>query len=315
MGRELNASMRGVVAAVHVRDVGGAPHAPPGYVELLRGVGIAGDASAGTGHRQVCVLAEESLVLLPGGGQGLTPGSFGENLVTRGIDLRHLAEGRRVRVGDRAVLQVTEGVGVAHGLGAPPRLYARVARSGPLRAGDVIATDADLDRIRVAVLTLSDRGAAGDRRDESGVLLAAMLGDALGVPPVVHDLLADDLEAIRRRLIELADDVMCDLVVTTGGTGLSPRDVTPEATRAVIDREVPGIAEAIRAGGVAKNPRAMLSRGVCGQRGATLILNLSGSPRAVREQLAIVFPVLLHAVAVASGIPQDCGQHGAHARP
>jgi molybdopterin adenylyltransferase len=163
-------------------------------------------------------------------------------------------------------------------------------------------------RPRFAVVTLSDRAADGTRPDEAGPLAAQLLRDALGTDAAHCDVLPDDAGRLERRLVELADVERCDLVVTTGGTGLSPRDVTPEATLAVIDREVPGIAEAIRAGGLAVTPLAMLSRGVCGQRGRTLILNLSGSPKAVREQLAIVLPVLPHALATGAGVVLDCGR-------
>jgi molybdopterin adenylyltransferase len=163
-------------------------------------------------------------------------------------------------------------------------------------------------RPRFAVVTLSDRCADGTRPDEAGPLAARLLREALGTDAAHCDVLPDDAAGIERRLVELADIELCDLIVTTGGTGLSPRDVTPEATLAVIDREVPGIAEAIRARGLTATPLAMLSRGVCGQRGRTLILNLSGSPKAVREQLAIVLPVLPHALATAAGVVLDCGR-------
>ena len=160
--------------------------------------------------------------------------------------------------------------------------------------------------MRFAVVTLSDRAADGTRPDEAGPLAVLLLREALGAEPTYTEVLPDDGERLKTRLIELADFEQCDLIVTTGGTGLSPRDVTPEATLAVIDRQVPGIAEAIRAGGLLVTPLAMLSRGVCGQRGRTLILNLSGSPKAVREQLAIVLPVLHHALRTASGVTLDC---------
>jgi molybdenum cofactor synthesis domain-containing protein len=163
-------------------------------------------------------------------------------------------------------------------------------------------------RSRFAVLTLSDRAADGTRPDEAGPLAVEILRGALGTEPIAAEILSDDRERLRARLIELADFEQCDLIVTTGGTGLAPRDTTPEATLAVIEREVPGIAEAIRAGGLAKTPLAMLSRGVCGQRGRTLIVNLSGSPKAVREQLAIVLPVLRHALETAAGVAIDCAR-------
>jgi len=121
-------------------------------------------------------------------------------------------------------------------------------------------------------------------------------------------MLPDDRQSIERKLADLCDDKICDLIVTTGGTGLSPRDVTPEATQAVCDRTIPGIAEAIRAAGLAYTPRAMLSRAVAGQRGQTIILNLSGSPKAVKEQLGIVTPVLLHALETSTGIAMECAR-------
>jgi molybdenum cofactor synthesis domain-containing protein len=159
-------------------------------------------------------------------------------------------------------------------------------------------------RPRFAVVTASDSSAAGTRPDVSGPLAAEILEAAFGVPPLVVDVVPDDRESLERRLIGLTDGERCDLIVTTGGTGLAPRDVTPEATLAVVDRLVPGIAEAIRAGGMAKTPFAMLSRGVAGQRGTCLIVNLAGSPKAVREQLAILIPVLPHALSIAAGVAE-----------
>ncbi len=106
----------------------------------------------------------------------------------------------------------------------------------------------------------------------------------------------------------MADDKVCDIIFTTGGTGLSPRDITPEVTLSVIDREVPGMAEAMRLEGLKFTPRAMLSRAVCGQRGQTLIVNLSGSPKAVKEQFGALGDCIVHALETSSGIPQDCAR-------
>ena len=167
------------------------------------------------------------------------------------------------------------------------------------------------DPVRYAVLTVSDRAASGERPDESGPAAVELLRQALGSAPFEQAVLPDERALIEAALIRLSDQADCALIVTTGGTGLAPRDVTPEATAAVIDRSVPGMAEAIRAAGLAHTPHAMLSRGVCGTRGKTLIINLSGSPRAVCEQLAVVAPVLRHAMQTASGASQDCARrHG-----
>lgn len=154
--------------------------------------------------------------------------------------------------------------------------------------------------MRAAVLTVSDSAAAGEQADLSGPLLRELV-EAAGGEVVRADVLPDDHEAIAAWLREVADREGVDLAVTSGGTGLAPRDVTPEATRAVLEREAPGIAEALRAAGLAKTPRAMLSRNVAGLRGQTLIVNLSGSPKAVREQWEAFVPVLQHAVDTVRG--------------
>jgi molybdopterin adenylyltransferase len=149
--------------------------------------------------------------------------------------------------------------------------------------------------IRAAVLTISDRSARGEREDESGVVLARLLSEA-GASIVVREIVSDELEPLIDKLRALADRDDVNLVMTTGGTGLAPRDNTPEATRAVIEREAPGLSEAMRAETLRQTPQAMLSRGVCGVRSAALIINLPGSPKGVRECFAVLRPVLRHAV-------------------
>src|SRR5438270_12981708 len=154
--------------------------------------------------------------------------------------------------------------------------------------------------IRAAAVTVSDRCARGEREDESGALLVELLREA-GATVVAKEVLPDDLAPLAERLRALADREDVNLVVTTGGTGLSPRDNTPEATRAVIEREVPGLAEAMRAETLRQTPTAMLSRGLCGVRNGALVVNLPGSPKGVRECFAVVRPVLGHAVGLLAG--------------
>ena len=152
--------------------------------------------------------------------------------------------------------------------------------------------------MRAAVITISDKGYQGVRKDASGPLLAEQLGRIAEV--VERVLVADEPTMISEALIRLAEQV--DLVITTGGTGLAPRDQTPEATLAVIDRPVPGISELLRAQGTLKTPMASLSRGVAGLRGRCLIINLPGSLRAVAEGMETLLPILPHAVQMAQGI-------------
>jgi molybdopterin adenylyltransferase len=160
--------------------------------------------------------------------------------------------------------------------------------------------------MRIAVLTISDAGARGDREDVSGPTIAAWCtgrGDQVTATRVVPD----DRATIARVLAEWCDADVADAVLTTGGTGLAPRDVTPEATASILERAAPGLAERIRVTGMAQTPLAALSRGVAGVRGQTLVVNLPGAPRGVRDALAALEPVLLHAVRVLRGEITDHG--------
>ncbi|MFQ5427353.1 MAG: molybdenum cofactor biosynthesis protein B [Thermodesulfobacteriota bacterium] len=160
--------------------------------------------------------------------------------------------------------------------------------------------------IRAAILTISDKGSRGERDDKSGGEIAAMIAD-LPVEIAARDIVPDEVPVISAKLIDYVDNMAMDLVITTGGTGVTPRDVTPEATRAVLERELPGMSEAMRAESLKKTPYAMISRALCGVRGESLIINLPGSPRAVRENLAVVKPALLHTILKIKGSPEDCG--------
>ncbi len=153
---------------------------------------------------------------------------------------------------------------------------------------------------RAGVLTVSDAGSKGLRRDESGEVIKEVLSSC-GIEIERYEVVPDEQEVIEARLRQWADDVGVDLIVTTGGTGFGPRDVTPEATRAVLDREAPGLMVAITVEGLKNTPLAMLSRGVAGARGKTLIVNLPGSPKGVREALQVLVPVLPHLLELLRG--------------
>jgi molybdenum cofactor synthesis domain-containing protein len=153
---------------------------------------------------------------------------------------------------------------------------------------------------RAGILTISDKGAAGEREDTSGAVIRELLG-SIGAAVERYEVIPDEQPKIGERLLEWSDNGDLDLIVTTGGTGLGPRDVTPEATRSVIDYEVPGLAEAMRAEGLKHTPMSMLSRAVAGVRGRTLIINMPGSPKGVRENLSVILPVLPHALELLRG--------------
>lgn len=154
--------------------------------------------------------------------------------------------------------------------------------------------------VRSVVITVSDACSRGERADDSGELLDALLKER-GAEVIDRRIVSDDLEPLAKLLSDFAAREEVNLIVTTGGTGLGPRDNTPEATLSVLEREVPGIAEAIRAESLKFTPMAMISRGVCGVRSGTLIVNLPGSPKAVRESFSVIKPVLKHAVALLAG--------------
>lgn len=160
---------------------------------------------------------------------------------------------------------------------------------------------------RIGIITASDKGSRGERIDQSGQVIREMV-PSIGGEVVVYQIIPDEYDMLKASMIKQADEDNVDLIITTGGTGLGPRDVTPEATKAVIDREVPGIAEVIRIESLKKTNRAMLTRGVAGIRNKTLIINLPGSPKAVQECLEIIFPALPHGLEILKGEASECAR-------
>jgi len=278
---------------------------------LLAGQGLEGDAHAGFAHRQVSLLAWESIEKMIAAGLKVGPGDFAENLTTTEITLSCLPVGTRLRVGPEAILRVTQiGKECRHrcaiydqaGDCVMPRegIFAEVLREGPVAAEDKIEIRPSY---RFGVITASDKGAVGEREDISGHAAGEELipwGDLTD-----YAVVPDDREVLAATLNKMVREGL-DAIFTTGGTGLSPRDVTPEATLAVVDRLVPGIAEAIRRETAAVTPKAILSRGTAGICGRTLIVNLPGSPKAVRECLNVLKPVLDHALEILTGRGGEC---------
>ena len=161
--------------------------------------------------------------------------------------------------------------------------------------------------IKVAVLTMSDKGSRGEREDESGRLICEMVKEISG-EVITHEVIPDEQKIIEERLKHFADNLRADVIITTGGTGVSPRDITPEATRNVLEKEIPGLAEVMRAEGCKKTIRAAISRGLVGIRGRTLIVNLPGSPKGVKEGLNVILTTIPHVVEKMQGDEGECAR-------
>ena len=305
--------MRGRIEAVSISETKGVRKIPMSQVELIVGHGIQGDAHAGPWHRQVSLLAAESIEKMQALGLKVGPGNFAENITTRNIELPVLPLGTRLTIGD-AVVSVTQ-IGkechsrcaIYHQAGdcVMPRegIFVEVLRGGVITPGDEVVV---WPRFRAMVITLSDRCSRGEAVDESGPALAIEL-TLLGAE-VTYCLLPDDSAQLTQTIVNACDNNEVDLIITTGGTGLSPRDITPEATKQCIEREVPGIAEEIRRQSLMKTPHAMLSRGLAGVRGQTLIVNLPGSRKGATECYAVLRSALSHALEVLTGHTLDCGR-------
>ena len=278
--------------------------------------GVEHDAHGGNWHRQVSLLSAEKIEQFRRK-VWVEYGAFGENLVVEGFDFRSLPVTSRFAIGD-AVLEMTQIGKECHndcvirqqtGDCIMPRegVFARVVKGGEIRVGDEVTLlpPPEDPPLRAAVITLSDKGSRGEREDKSGPLAAELLAGA-GYTVEETLLLPDEEAALKAQLIRLADGRQLNLILTTGGTGFSPRDITPEATMAVATRNAPGIAEAIRYHSLTITPRGMLSRGVSVLRGKTLIVNLPGSPKAVREDLEYLLPSLEHGVRIAAGLDGEC---------
>ena len=313
------AELKGIIKAVCLSEVKGTEKRPVASVTLIANHGLSGDAHAGNWHRQVSLLSADKVDEFNARGGKAEIGAFGENILVSGIDFKSLPVGSILRAGE-VVLKMSQ-IGkechshcqIFHRVGdcIMPRegVFATVEHGGELHAGmELTVEPPPVDApLRAAVMTLSDKGFAGERVDTSGPRAAQLLSEA-GYDVEELVLLPDAQKKIERELIRLTDSRQMDLIITTGGTGFSLRDVTPEATLAVATRTAPGIAEAIRAESLKITPRAMLSRGASVLRNKTLIVNLPGSTKAVEEGLAVILPQLEHGLRILKGTAHDCAR-------
>lgn len=305
------ADKKGRIVAICISEKRGTKKIPVTEARLIPEWGIETDAHGGRWHRQVSLLPLERIEEFRAKGADVVFGDFGENIVTEGIDLGRLEVGTVFCIGE-ARLRLTQIEKECHShceiykrmqdcIMPREGVFAEVTEGGSIKTGDLIKLEEpDRKRLTAAVITLSDRSFRGEREDKSGPLAAEMLKKA-GYDVVEELLLPDEKEALKKELIRLCDGRQVCLVITTGGTGFSPRDITPEATAEVWDRPARGIAEAIRAYSMTITKRAMLSRGESGIRGRSLIVNLPGSPKAVEEALSYILSGLKHGIEILRG--------------
>jgi len=291
--------------------------------EFISNYGLAGDAHAGVDHRQVSLLSHQKIKEFRAKGADVKEGSFGENLIIDGIDLHSLSVGAFLEC-NGVILQISQIGKECHNHCAifnkmgdciMPRegVFAKVIRGGFISAGDEI-NPCNKNIHRVWIITASDKGFKGEREDKSGEVIREILEayDPLDAKQNIffvtgYTLLADEQVDLENEMKRICDSKLADLILTTGGTGFSERDCMPEATSAIAQRFVPGIAEAMRIASMKITKRAMLSRGISAIREKTLIINLPGSPKAVRENLEFIISELPHGLDILTGRDGECG--------
>lgn len=281
----------------------------------LNSLGVKGDAHAGAWHRQVSMLGVESIdKFTKASGLTVKYGDFAENITTQGLELYRTKPGDRF-VGAGVELEVTQIGKSCHGDGCAiyrqvgncvmPKegIFVRVLKGGPLKAGDELSFYPKVYRVKV--ITLSDRASRGEYEDLSGPEVAKLVSDFFNSVSwqleVETEIIPDDRDLLENRLIE-ARNSKYDMVLTTGGTGIGPRDITPDVVKPLLDKEIPGIMEHIRLKYGAEKPNALLSRGVAGLMGTTFVYTLPGSVKAVREYMGEISKVQKHLFLMLMGI-------------
>ncbi|MCF7810870.1 MOSC domain-containing protein [bacterium] len=302
----------GIMEHICISETKGTVKHPIDNALLIENYGIESDAHAGDWHRQVSLLDEKDIDFMRNKGLELEPGAFGENLIIKGVDLSLYGLGTKLRIGETE-LEITQIGKVCHtrcavyhatGDCIMPRLglFAKVVKGGSLSAGMEVEVISKVSRntIQAAVLTVSDTCSSGEAVDTAGPAVAEMIETSLEARISWNGIVSDDIKELKDKLKDLLLRNY-DLILTVGGTGCAERDVTPEVTKDLIEKEVPGLAEAMRAASMQITPHAMLQRGICGILRSTLIVNLPGSKKAAMENLEALLPALPHAVRLLRG--------------
>jgi molybdenum cofactor synthesis domain-containing protein len=307
----------GKIQSLNISETKGVQKTPVDSVELVQDHGIKDDAHAGKWHRQVSLLAMESIQKMKDQGLDVDSGDFAENITTEGIDLTSIRIGDKLTIGDVELVISQLGktchkrcaIFYAAGDCVMPRegIFAVVRNGGKVNVGDEVKLTRK-EGLSVAVLTLSDKGSKGERVDETGPAVVKLMEENLSTSFFRTEILADEQAELETSLKYYADVQKIDLVVTNGSTGVSPRDIAPDATLNVIDKRMPGFEEAMRAESMKITNRAMISRAVVGARGGTMIINVPGSPKGAVENLQVVLGAVEHCIDKLQGSKEDCAR-------
>ncbi|MCS7180211.1 MAG: molybdopterin-binding protein [bacterium] len=305
--------MKGFVYSVNIGEKKGEIKKPVEKIELIENYGIKGDCHAERGiNRQVSLLSwermnEEFFCLKRK--DDLKPGLFAENITTEKIDLRKLKIGDKLKINE-VIIEISEigkkchnwceiGKKVGKCLMPKEGIFGKVIKAGEIKKGDVIEV---IPRVFTGILTISDGCFEGKREDKSGEYLKEIC-KKYGWEVLIYDIVPDEKEVIKSKLREFSE--ICDLILTTGGTGITKRDISPEATKEIIEKEIPGVSEILRIKTYEKSKYSIISRGICGIKGQTIIINLPGSLNGVKEYFEILKEFLIHLIEMVREFPHE----------
>ena len=308
---------KGKISAISVSDRKGIQKTNVDTAKVIAGHGIEGDAHAGGWHRQISLLAQESINKIREKGLNVKSGDFAENITTIGVDLPTQPVGAKITLGEAEIVVSQIGkvchhrCAIYHQAGdcVMPRegIFGAVIKPGVIKMHDPVVV-VPKEGISAAIITLSDRASQGVYEDQTGPAVEKLLQERLKCAFVRKEILADEQKRLEMSVTEFADTQKFDLIITNGSTGVSPRDIAPEALLNVFHRRLPGFEEVMRADSFKKTVHAVISRAVCGIRAESLIISLPGSPKAALENLSSVIGAISHAIEKIHGDQSSCAK-------
>ncbi|MDR0453271.1 MAG: molybdenum cofactor biosynthesis protein [Deferribacteraceae bacterium] len=311
----MNERISGKIGAISVSEKKGVQKTNVETATLIADYGLEGDAHAGKWHRQVSLLAQESIDKIVAKGLNVKSGDFAENITTIGIDIPSQPVGGKIAIGDTELVISQIGkvchhrCAIYHKAGdcVMPRegIFGVALKGGKIRTGDPV-TILPKNGISAGIITLSDRASQGAYEDLTGPVIEKLLNEKLKCAFIRKEILSDEQKRLEMTVTDFADTQKLDIIITNGSTGVSPRDIAPEALLNVIQRRLPGFEEIMRMESFKKTVFAVISRAVCGIRGESLIISLPGSPKAAFENLSFIIGAISHTVEKIHGDPSSC---------